>query len=46
LGCAGAALADVSVLIAYHSATANTEKMAQGVAEGAVVSCTTVKRLV
>lgn len=35
LGCAGAALADVSVLIAYHSATGNTEKMAQGVAEGA-----------
>jgi NAD(P)H dehydrogenase (quinone) len=35
LGCAGAALADVSVLIAYHSGTGNTEKMVQGVAEGA-----------
>jgi NAD(P)H dehydrogenase (quinone) len=32
---AQAQLARVSVLIAYHSVTGNTEKMAQGVAEGA-----------
>src|ERR1051326_8678895 len=36
LGYGGAALAQsVSVLIAYHSGTGNTEKIAQGVAEGA-----------
>jgi len=35
LGYATAAVAEtVSVLVAYHSATGNTEKMAQGVAEG------------
>jgi NAD(P)H dehydrogenase (quinone) len=35
LGWASAALAQsVSVLVAYHSATGNTEKMAQGVADG------------
>ena len=35
LGCASAAFAQsVSVLVAYHSGTGNTEKMAQGVAEG------------
>src|SRR6266705_2235966 len=33
----------VSVLVTYHSATGNTEKMAQGVADGAkVVSGTSV----
>src|ERR1044071_7745041 len=36
LGYASAALAQsFSVLVAYHSGTGNTEKMAQGVAEGA-----------
>ena len=39
-GCAGAASAaeppaSVTVLVAYHSATGHTEKMAQGVVEGA-----------
>src|SRR6266852_5430628 len=34
-GQAQAATAQVNVLIAYHSVTGNTEKMAQGVAEGA-----------
>jgi NAD(P)H dehydrogenase (quinone) len=37
------ATADVTILIVYHSVTGNTEKMAQGVAEGAKgVSGTTV----
>ena len=35
LGHATAMAQTVSVLVAYHSATGNTEKMAQGVAEGA-----------
>src|SRR3954447_18337743 len=36
LASSSAALAQaVSVLVAYHSASGNTEKMAQGVAEGA-----------
>ena len=35
LGYATGAVAEtVSVLVVYHSATGNTEKMAQGVAEG------------
>ena len=35
IGHATAMAQTVSVLVAYHSATGNTEKMAQGVAEGA-----------
>ena len=38
----GAAAQDVSVLVAYHSQTGNTEKMAEAIAEGAIGEGVTV----